>query len=445
MNIIGIDVGRNGFVAAALDSFAPNPLQWFKEHRDKIIWHAVDSVGLQALEALNPIALVMEPSGVWYSSFLRLWAASKNIPIYWVGHADLSSQRASYGFQNKRDDEDAFSLALTYFDRRFIDRQGRKRFLTFQPGIVMRLRELFLELEQIDKVKTALINQVRQRLCKELPEVAERRSQINPKLGFSPLWGYLAGIYSYTRIAGTHDQSVARSIGIEVSSFTRAHCLAICDLEKRSCEIELEIACLLKNAEFQPYLKVFRRFGFGLRNQVLLLTQIYPFDKFLIDGQPWVEWETPPPPRGKGKQQLQSKPQKRYRSLRSFQAYLGLSYKLKQSGDSLKKKFLGSDMVRSHLYMWVVDYLRRPPATTNLSAFILSKHPKSGHVHAFNEVEEFHKLPLFKLSTSIGPTLNRKVIQLEYDGVKGSDKVIRVLFRATALLFQDLCKELVGK
>lgn len=442
INVVGIDVGRNGFVAVALDSFVPNPLKWFGQHHSEIVWLGVNQEGLDVLEAFNPAALVMEPTGVWYSAFLKEWAFCKGIPVYWVGHADLAAQRASYGFQNKRDDEDALSLALTYFDQRFIDRHGRKRFLNFESGAVMQLRQLFLELEQIDKAKNGLVNQVRQRLCREFPEAATRRTEINPKLGFSPLWGYLASIYSYTSILKLHNSSVARQIGIDISPFTAAHSKAICELEKRHTLQEAELTTLLNQLEFQPYLKVLRRFGFGLRNQALLLTQIYPFAKFLVNGEPWIEWELPPPRRSKGKQHL-PKPQKRPRSQRSFQAYLGLSYKLKQSGDSLQKKFLGSDIVRSHLYMWAVDYLRRPPENTNLNSFILSKDPKRGHVHAYSRAEEFQKLPLFRLDTTVGQTLNSKLIELEYDGVKGSDKVLRLLFRTTALLFQELCKELL--
>lgn len=57
--------------------------------------------------------------------------------------------------------------------------------------------------------------------------------------------------------------------------------------------------------------------------------------------------------------------------------------------------------------------------------------------------EEFGLLPVFKLPTEVGCEFNRKVIQLEYDGVKSADKIIRILFRATALLFAELCREIL--
>ena len=42
----------------------------------------------------------------------------------------------------------------------------------------------------------------------------------------------------------------------------------------------------INRVEFQPYLRVFDRFGFGLDNKVLLLYHCYPFEKFLSNGKP---------------------------------------------------------------------------------------------------------------------------------------------------------------
>jgi hypothetical protein len=412
MNIIGLDVGRCNIVAAALDHFPVNPQRYFNEHRSDFVRLSVDRVGVDALLAMKPDGLVLEPTGGWYSAFWRELATTKGIPVYWVGHADLSYQRGSYGFQNKRDDEDAFCLALTYFDDRFINRQGSKRFLRLDDGAIARVREKFLELEQIDKIKTALINQTRQRLAYEFPEVAERNIQPSKKLHCSPFWAWLAGEYSYPRIVNDYKRSVAHEASIQLSPYTQLHARSIITLEKRQYATETELIRLLELPEFHSYIKVFKRFRFGLRNQALLLLQCYPFEKFLVDGQPWIEWELATP-KHKKRMKDEAKPnpkrQKRHRSLRSFQAYLGLSYKLKQSGDSLKKKFLGSDLVRAHLYMWCVSMVCTRKLTPNLT---------------------------------VGKELLEKLDKLEYNGVEGSDKVTRLLFRATALLFQELVKEL---
>lgn len=413
MIIVGLDVGRASVVAAALDSFPVNPKRYFSQHRKEFVRLKTDAEGVERLEAMSPTGLVMEPTGTWYAAFWRELARARNIPIYWVGHSDLAAFRKSYGFINKRDDEDAFSLAAMYYDDRFIDGLGRKRFLTFEAGAIADVRETFLELEQLDKIKSAMVAQIRQRLAKEFPETCQRSTEISPKLGFSPFWGWLASLHTYSRIEREYERSVALAVGIRISQHTRDHALAICQLELRESNTERRLAELLQLPEFQPYLKVFRLFGFGLRNQALLLFLVYPFEKFLVDGCPWIEWE----------ETEKGKVQKRHRSLRSFQAYLGLAYTIQESGDKKQKKFGGSDMCRSHLYMWAVDLICVAEGK--------------------------------RLKTEIGQALGAKYDSLRKwelkggkrvagtDGVAGRDAIMRVLFRATALLFKELCKELV--
>lgn len=415
MTIIGLDVGRASVVAAALNKFPANPKRYFTEHRRSFVRLKANLEGVEQLLAMNPTGFIMEPTGIWYSALWRELAICKNIPVYWVGHADLAAHRSSYGFKNKRDDEDALCLAAMYYDERFIDQQGHKRFLNFEDGVIATVHDLFLELEQLDKNRNAVVNQIRQRLSKEFPEVCQRRTEINPNLGFAPLWGWIAQLHTYSRIEREYSQSIAKILGIEISQHTRDHALAICQLELRKFKAESRLSEMLLNPKFQPYLKVFKEFGFGLRNQALILSLVYPFEKFLLDGRPWVEWEEG----GNGKRQ------KRHRSLRSFQAYLGLSYTIKQSGDKKEKKFGGSDTCRAHLYMWAVDCI------------------------CVREEEN-------RLSTDIGKDLGRKYDQLrkwEYidgkrvagaDAIPGRDSIIRILFRTTTLLFRELCRELVN-
>lgn len=407
MQIVGLDVGRNTCVAVSLSEFPAIPLKHFASIRNECIRLNADRSGVEKLMALKPDGIVLEPTGSWYSAFWKDVANFFSIPLYWVGHADLAHQRGAYGFKNKRDDEDAFCLACTYFDDRFINKLGEKRYLRFEPE-VMAIRQKFLELEMLDKHRTAGINQLRQRLCREFPEAAEQRIVESEKLGFSPFLGWLAGEYSYSRGENKYNKSIAKDMGIAIQSFTRNHARRLVQIERESSEIELEMIQLMNTDEFYPYLQVFKRFGFGTRNQVILLTQIYPFSKFLVNGKSWVEYELPPMSRHAKEQ---PKAQKRHRSLRQFQAYLGLSYKLKQSGDSLKKAFLGSDIVRSHLYIWAVGKIRTKPVGFNVS----------GH---------------------IGDELTTKVLDLTARGVEGSDKITRLVFRATALLFKELYKEL---
>lgn len=412
MKIVGLDVGRATVVAAALDHFPDNPRGYFNQHRGGFVrlisnrQGKVDKLGktialaATRLLAMEPDGIVMEPTGVWYSEFWRVLAQTHGIKVYWVGHADLAAQRGSYGFRNKRDDEDAFCLALCAFDTRFVDAHGQKRFLSFDTEAIAQIRECYFRLKQIDKLKTAAINHTRQRLNKEFPETAQRKAQPSASLGFSPLWGWLAGLHTYTRIENEYERSLARQLGISISQYTRDHAGAIVHLELRETKTEKELRSLLGKPEFLPYLKVFAQFGFGLRNQALLLSQCYPFDKFLLNGKPWVEWE----------ENHKGKLQKRHRSMRSFQLYLGLGYVKKQSGDKESIKLGGSDVVRSALYMWALDR-------------VFPKRRK-------------------RLVTPPIQVLSQKLDVLNQSQIPGKNKVIRILFRATRILFQELCQEL---
>ena len=100
--------------------------------------------------------------------------------------------------------------------------------------------------------------------------------------------------------------------------------------------------------------------------------------------------------------------QKRDRSLRKFQAYLGMSYKIKQSGASYSRSFGGSSMVRNHLYMWAVCQIAP------------TKHG-------------------YKVNTDIGRHLTDRYIEMrKTQNIKGKDALMRILFKATRMLFYSL-------
>jgi hypothetical protein len=139
----------------------------------------------------------------------------------------------------------------------------------------------------------------------------------------------------------------------------------------------------------------------------LLLFNLYPFEKFLVFGKPWVEYERSNP---KGLASASGKLQKRDRSLRKFQAFCGLSYSYKQSGDKVKRKFHGNSMIRSHLYIWAVCVLSR---TKNIKHNQLTQELSD----RFTELRSI---------------------------LKGKDALTRILFKLTRMLFYELVKETRG-
>ena len=223
MKIVGLDVGKNYAVSCCLDSFPVNIQQYFKRHRTQFEKLYTNEVGVMKLVALKPDGIVLEPTGHWYSHFWYRVARTHNIAVYWIGHSDLAHSRGSYGFPNKRDDEDALCLAATYFDSRFIDERGNKRFLNYyNDETIAILRQTFLEKEQLAKLRTGALAILRQRLSYEFPECANKALNISSCRNFTPVIGWLAGIHEDKRYDNLYSKSIARSLGIEISDYTRS-------------------------------------------------------------------------------------------------------------------------------------------------------------------------------------------------------------------------------
>jgi hypothetical protein len=82
------------------------------QNRSSILRLTTDVKSVDKLLSFAPSAIVLEPTGSWYSEFWARVAKQNNIDVCWVGHSELAARRKGYGFTNKRDDEDAYCLAL---------------------------------------------------------------------------------------------------------------------------------------------------------------------------------------------------------------------------------------------------------------------------------------------------------------------------------------------
>ena len=403
MRIVGLDVGNNCAVCCCLESFPQNIQQYFRKHRKEFWKLKCDRDGVNKLLSYFPDGIVLEPSGHWYAHFWFKVAVENNIKVFWIGHCDLDAVRRSYGFTNKRDDEDALCLAAVYFDERFIDIHGSKRFLHYyNDDVISNLRETFLAKEQLAKIRCGLIAQIRQRLSYEFPELAKKTFTISKVRGFTPAIGWLARVHDHWRYDRLWKTSVSHTLNITLSEYTRSHAQTLVNIEQRITQHYQQLAVILNSNRFEPYHRVFDKFGFGTDSRTLLLFHIYPFEKFLINGQRWIEYE-----------ESQGKLQKRDRSLRKFQAFIGMTYKIKQSGDSISRSFGGSSMLRCHLYMWAICQIA--PA-------------KYG----------------YKVDTPIGRQLSDRYQALRTERkVKGKDALTRILFKATRMLYFELVCSLI--
>lgn len=403
MTIVGLDIGKHGNAVACPLSAMPENILQYHDNQDSVFLHFTPSKkSIRELLDLNPIGLIIEPTGGWYSAFWHRVAEVHHIPVYWMAHAELKGQRSHFGFPNKYDKNDALCLAASYFDPYFIDKAGSKRFLKgYRIKEIQAVRELVLELEQLDKVRTALVNQLRQRFALEYPEAAAQSWSVNDD-GYTPIIEWLIGKNHHGRRVNHYHNSIATRLGIDISRYSLDHGYAIHELERRRVETEDLLWQALDQECFIPYLEAFKEFQWGIGMQALVLMKVYPFEKFLVNGFPVTEWvETA----NNGKQ-------KRHRSLQQFQSYLGLSRRIEQSGDTEKLKWFNSRIMRAHFYVWCM-------------ARICPRPPK-------------------RLDTPIGTKLGAKWDTMKQTKkAKGKDGIIRLCFYATRLLFNNLKHNIV--
>ena len=102
---------------------------------------------------------------------------------------------------------------------------------------------------------------------------------------------------------------------------------------------------LLAHERYHLYRKVFATFGFGLRTECTILSQIFPLAKYLKDNQPVVMIR---------KGRISGKPTNRYLSERRFLKSTGLAPTQEYSGDTKKARIAGGSAVtRISLWCWI--------------------------------------------------------------------------------------------
>ncbi|MBU7587262.1 MAG: hypothetical protein KAF91_31185 [Nostoc sp. TH1S01] len=329
MRILGLDVCKNSVVGWLLDtnSVPQNFREYFRKNKrpkdnDPLTFKAEMS-GVNGLLELKPDAIILEPTGIHYSWIWAHICSIEKIEIRWVGHAEVKHFRKQNKLPDKNDQADAAALALYAFTHW----HNQEFFLHFNAGNVARLRELWLQLQSINRIQSAPINRLRQQLAKEFPEAALSASKPGDD-GMVPLWAWLAGRERNTRRKSSYyDRLYAKSIapryGVKISDFTRTLADLICDLRDWENKIQAEILELLNSPEFIPYTRVMTQFGISDRQQALLISQIFPITKF--------------------------------ESLGRFKRRLGMAKDEESSGDKESYKTGGSKLCRSQLYLWIYN------------------------------------------------------------------------------------------
>lgn len=335
--ILGLDISKSSVSACLLLSKPSDPRQFYYEC--PFMLFSANSEGIKALLALKPDIAVMEPTGVNYSKLWGTHLARAGVEVRLVGHKGLRNYREhQLSLPDKDDDADALALACYYFD--YYDQP--RRFVQIRDFTTTRIRELVLRLAHLNRVQSPIINRLRQDLAWQFPEVAHIKSLRSVDGDVPLLWGWLCG----ERKSKRYDNLRSSSVGLGITSTVQYHARRLCDLQREEHSIETELHQLLTNSKFIAYRQVFKSFGFGVRLEAIILSQIYPIENYFgADGKPEVKIR-------KGRKS--GKPTKRYLSLRRFQKSLGLAPSLEASGDKSKIKIVGgSDLCRIAFWQWV--------------------------------------------------------------------------------------------
>jgi hypothetical protein len=328
--VIGLDVSKNNVVACALTE-APFDLKgYFKENGKGFPRLYSNRDGIKELLAMNPDCVVMEPTGVHYSWIWAHILKSHGVKILWVGHAEVAAFRKSKKLPDKNDGADALALAsyaLTNWNY-------PQAFLGYEHEcFIIPMRELSLQLQNLNRIQSPIINRLRQQLAREFPEVALKTSHRSSDNQI-PLWCFIAGrerklerkLNYYEKL---YEISIAPKYGVEISDFSRKLANQLCDITDWEVAIETELSTLLKLPEFKVYNQVMDDLGMGLRTKAWVISQIYPIERFMNSGN--------------------------YRNWRArFKQRLGYGGVENSSGDQEQVNKSGSRISRQMLYLWIL-------------------------------------------------------------------------------------------
>ncbi len=340
MIIVGLDVCESSVVACSLTEKPAKPLDWFRENRSKIPSLPANKEGIDQLIEMKPDYVVLEPTGVNYSRLWATWLDKANVPILWVGHAQLRGYRMGLKLPSKNDPADALALAIFAFDH--LDEP--EYFLRFEIfGIGATIRSLGLQLKHLNRVSSPIVNRFRQNLAHEWPEMINRR--LEPSKQQSPaMLRFICGEEVSKRSQTIYSRSLKSTVGSGLSSFSLEHAKRLLNLENQQISIERLLCDLVYSEPFQMYNAVFDHFGFGRRVRGMLLSYCYPFESFLNQNGNEI------------KEKVISRNGKRgvrYRSLAAFKLSLGYGMVEDTSGTSQGWILGGSKLCRIALWQWV--------------------------------------------------------------------------------------------
>ncbi|NEP39926.1 MAG: IS110 family transposase [Okeania sp. SIO2H7] len=277
----GVDVGSSSIVVCwAIE----RPTQVRETYRDFANFREFDLKSIDALKSLGITKAFLEPTG-WH--YARLWISileRSGADVCLVGHGELLSYRKFLDLPDKDDRADALALLCYGFD--FEGVTGR--FLFRRDADCQKLRDFYFRLGFYARLRTSLINRLRQDLKYQFPEISNvylgRKTYGNTPLTVRWLSG--------EEESQGYESSLACSVGEGLyCDDTIFMAELLYDIFEQERWIEDRITDIFRLEKFVPYLEVLQEFKMGnLRTAAFIISQVFPLDCFLGDnGRPIVE------------------------------------------------------------------------------------------------------------------------------------------------------------
>lgn len=337
--IVGLDVGRLNVVGCLLKERPDVPRDYYRSDRSENFFElALNRINLKWLIELEPDIVVLEPTGTHYSQPWIDPLVRAGIEVRLVGHDKLHSYRHHLDLLDKNDWADALALACYGFD--YLD--VPLRFVPLRSKSVARMRDISLRLIFYTRMRTRLINRLKQDLVGGFPSKAKYCTRKEPCGNPPPLWRWIAGEDIGAKKSATYEAQLIEGAGTGISVDMVDDAQILVSFFRREQALEIELRDILYNDSFTAYLSVFENFKFGLRISGILMSQIYPFEKFMgPDGLPEVRKE-------RGVNQFTN----RYLSFRRFCSMMGLAPREASSGSKARRYCSGNRLCRTAWWQW---------------------------------------------------------------------------------------------
>jgi len=282
--VCGADVCKDSIVCCFLSEIPDDVGKFFKQNGKNFPKFQSTLEDAQKFLEYKPTHLILEPTGTHYAWIFAELAEQQGIKVLWAPNHKCKALRDTHDLPGKNDAADALALALTGLT--YSETSSLWLKFSHRDGLY-EMRQLVLKHESINRMKSPVVNRIRQQLAHEFPEAALKQSKVGPD-GKIPLWAWLAGISRKLKkkdptYDNLWDESIAKLLGLEISPFTKGLAKTLDEYETQQQRLEAEMLKMLKKPHLKPYHEVLSRFNLDVKLQTMIISMVYPLDRFIDD------------------------------------------------------------------------------------------------------------------------------------------------------------------